>query len=240
MTKQNLTAAGVLALLALSACSNTQNGVRIGVGTGHSEEYAARQQAKQQAKAAAVMPAELARQAAQWAGSAKAGSGVIVVGETGVLSKLSDTERAQFYQAYLKAAQRDGGQGGGAEAAFVAGIGGLSSIETYKVPGLYRQDLPLAVPVAHIGKTVFASTAGSLIAGATGDLVAARNSPDGLLVLEQVLCKEAAADYRSCVANFAKGRFDPRSGAELDTNFKPKAGGARIDTATYRIRPAAL
>lgn len=234
MNKRISSGAAALAVLALGACSSTSNGVRVGVGIGHSDAYVA----QQQARSAAAVPAALARQAAEWAGSAPGEAGVIVVGETGALSKLTASEREHFYRAYLKAARRDGSAA--QQAAFVAQIGGLSSIETYKVPGLYRQDLPLAVPAAQLDKTAFASNAGSLIAGATGDLVVARNGADGLLVLEQVLCKEAAADYRGCVASFAKGRFDPRTGGELDTNFKPKAGGARIDTATYRSVKATM
>ena len=217
--------------LALAGCATTtEDGIRVGVGVGHSDAYLE----KQAGKSSSSTPSALAQQAAQYARTSSGQQGVIVVGETGMLHSLSQFDRQDFYRAYLKAAKRNGSAGAAAQQAdFIAQIGGLSTIETYKVPGLYRQDLPVAVRAVDLERMRFASSSGSLIAGSTGDLVVARNNADGLLIIEQVLCKESAADYRSCAQKYFKGRFD-RTGAELDTDFKPKSSGVRIDTATYR------
>ncbi|RYE73891.1 MAG: hypothetical protein EOO80_18330, partial [Oxalobacteraceae bacterium] len=214
-----------VALLVLSACATTtESGVRFGIGAGHGEGY----RATPATPPGTVAPSALGTAAAQLA--SKARSDVIVVGETGVLTALDPAERTVFYQAYLKAARRQGAS----VAAEGTRIGGLSRLEIYKLPGVFSQDLPVAVRAEDVERTRFASLAGSLIAGSTGDLVAARNNLDGLLVIERVLCKEATPDYRSCSAAFAKGRFDSRTGAELDSDFQPERDGARIDPTTYR------
>jgi hypothetical protein len=64
--------------------------------------------------------------------------------------------------------------------------------------------------------------------------VAARTNADGLLVLERVLCRDGAPDFRDCVQRFAKGQFD-RRGAELGADGKAKEGGRRIDPANYSL-----
>ncbi|MES2300238.1 MAG: hypothetical protein V4582_24605 [Pseudomonadota bacterium] len=216
----------------------TDNGLRLGVGVGHSAEYLEKQGAK---PATTGAPSELAQQARQWARGNSGDKGVIVVGETGVLRTLNAVERAEFYGAYLKAVQGEGAAESGArQAEFVAKIGGISRIETNKVPGIYSQDLPVAVRASDISQILFATALGSTVTGATGDLVVARNAGDGLLVIEQVLCREAAADYRSCAEQFPKGRFDRTTGAELGSDFEPKHGGTRINTVSYQRVPASV
>lgn len=220
----------VAAALALAACSTHYNGLRLGVGTGHSDEYLA----KQRRQAAERVPAEVAQQAAGWAAAPRAE--VIVVGEAGYLSPMAQAQRTAFYQAYARAAaaREPGRRLAQDEAQFVREIGGWSTIETYGVAGLVRFEQPAAVRQADIGLVRFATTAGNLLLGATGDLVAARSNADGLLVVEKVLCRDGAPDYRACAERFAKGQFD-RHGAELDGNGQARAGGRRIDPANYSL-----
>lgn len=220
----------VAAALALAACSTTYEGLRFGVGTGHSDEYVA----KQRREAAARVPAEVAQQASSWAGSSRAE--VIVVGEAAVLSPMAPAQRQVFYQEYAKAAaQRVPGRHLDLdEKRFVAEIGGWSTIETYGVAGLLRFEQPAAVRAADIGRIRFASVVGNLLLGATGDLVAARSNTDGLLVIERVLCREGEPDRSACAQRYAKGQFDGR-GAELDSDLKVKPGGRRIDPVNYAL-----
>lgn len=217
------------AALALAACSTTYDGVRVGVGTGHSDDYLA----KQRQEAAGRVPAEIVRQASSWAGSSRAD--VIVVGEAAALSPMAPDQRQVFYQEYAKAATRHvpGRHLALDEQRFVAEIGGWSTIETFGAAGLLRFEQQAAVRAADIGNIRFASVLGNLL-GVTGDLVAARSNSDGLLVIERVLCRKGDPDRSACAQRYAKGQFDGH-GAELNSDLNVRPGGRRIDPVDYAL-----
>lgn len=89
------------------------------------------------------------------------------------------------------------------------------------------------VPADLARETRFASAAGSLLIGTTGDLVAAKLDDDGLLWLERILCKDDAT-YHACAGDYEKGIFDKNTGQELDRDRKPKPNGRVANIETYR------
>ncbi|MYN05635.1 hypothetical protein GTP41_26430 [Pseudoduganella sp. DS3] len=198
--------------LALSACSTTTgNGLRFLVGEGATPRY----------ETAAPQLEQLAK---EWA--RVAAPGVLVVGDVGAMNALDGAQLRALHQAYARGGNADD---------FAARMGGLTSIETFGMAGLVKLERPAAVRLADVGAVGFVSKAGELF-GATGDLVAARSDADGLLVLEKVLCKGSAPDFKACAARYVRGHFDP-AGAELDGNLQPKRGGHRIDPASYASLP---
>ena len=105
------------------------------------------------------------------------------------------------------------------------------------MPGLFNLRAPVVVRNADLDTIGFASTAGSMLLGTTGDLVAAKSNLDGLVLIDRVLCKDSVTDYRDCAAQYQRGRFDLSSGAELDRSMKPKEDGVHIDTTTFKVLP---
>jgi hypothetical protein len=160
--------------------------------------------------------------------------GIMVIGTTGPFRSIEDKDRAGFYSAYLKMAEQwhPGVPPSLDQAAFQQKLGGWASVQTFSIPGIMSWRTRVLVPAAFVHDTQFASAAGSVLFGTTGDLVAARGDRDGLLWLERVLCRDDAG-YRACAANYQPGIFDENTGQELARDRKPKAGGASIDVSSY-------
>jgi hypothetical protein len=167
-------------------------------------------------------------------------SGVLIVGKTGPLRRLDDTERDAAYRGYVAAAsephpaakprpaaQSPGEASPGASpvlsaAEFKEKIAGWASILRYRV----------LVPTSVAQNTQFAAAAASFVFGAGGDLVAARSDRDGLLWIDRVLCK-ADRSYEACAQKYAVGVFDEDTGRELGRDYKPKQDGEWVDISSY-------
>ncbi|CAJ0730519.1 MAG: hypothetical protein QM625_10300 [Ralstonia sp.] len=220
--------------LALEGCSVTRDGVRLGVGPSTSDIDNARSQLQRNAESSA------AKKVVAGALNSQATAGLILVGAVGPLRKLDEAERNKAYAEYVQIAEKwhPGQPAIVSQKDFVAEVGGWTSIETFSVPGLFNLRAPVVVRNADLDTIGFASTAGSMFLGTTGDLVAAKSNLDGLVLVDRVLCKDSAADYRDCAAQYQRGRFDLSSGAELDRSMKPKEDGVHIDTITFKVLPA--
>jgi hypothetical protein len=186
--------------------------------------------------------------------------GVLIVGTTGPLRPLNDMQRGEFYRSYLAAASashpREASPGeaphsgevanGGAAhgeaspdesavltaAQFQAKIAGWASIQTFSIPLVMNLRYRVLVPATVAQDTHFASAAASFVFGASGDLVAARTDPAGLLWIDRVLCK-ADRSYEACAEKYAIGVFDENTGRELARNFAPKPDGEWVDISSY-------
>jgi hypothetical protein len=161
--------------------------------------------------------------------------GVLIVGTTGPLRTLNDTDRDEFYRGYVAAASESqpaaksqpAAQSPGASpvlsaAEFKEKIAGWASILRYRV----------LVPTSVAQNTQFAAAAASFVFGASGDLVAARSDRDGLLWIDRVLCK-ADGSYEACAQKYAVGVFDEDTGRELGGDYKPKRDGEWVDISSY-------
>jgi hypothetical protein len=181
--------------------------------------------------------------------------GVLIVGTTGPLRTLNDTERDEFYRGYVAAAsQTHGGEASPGEASpgeaspgeashaieppvltaaeFKEKIAGWASIQTFSIPLVMNLRYRVLVPATVAQDTHFASAAASFVFGASGDLVAARSDRDGLPWIDRVLCKADRA-YETCAQKYAIGVFDENTGRELGRDYKPKPDGERVDISSY-------
>ena len=160
--------------------------------------------------------------------------GILVIGTTGPLRTIEDKSRDGFYAAYLKVAgQWHPGEPPAMDAAtFQARLAGWASIQTFGIPGIGNVRLRMLVPANIVHEAQFASAAGSLLFGTTGDLVVARSDNDGLLWLERVLCRDDSS-YHVCAKRYEPGVFDENTGQELGRDRKPKANGGAVDVVTY-------
>jgi hypothetical protein len=160
--------------------------------------------------------------------------GVLIVGTTGPLRTLNDTERNEFYRNYIAAASRShpGEQPVLTAVEFEEKIAGWASIQTFSIPLVMNLRYRVLVPTSVAQDTHFASAAASFVFGASGDLVAARGDRDGLLWIDRVLCK-ADRSYDACAQKYAIGVFDENTGRELDRDYKPKADGEWVDISSY-------
>jgi hypothetical protein len=153
-------------------------------------------------------------------------SGVLIVGKTGPLRRLDDTERAEAYRGYVAAASEPQAPPGASPlltaAEFKERIAGWATILRYRV----------LVPTSVAQNTQFAAAAASFVFGAGGDLVAARSDRDGLLWIDRVLCK-ADRSYEACAQKYAVGVFDEDTGRELGRDYKPKQDGEWVDISSY-------
>jgi hypothetical protein len=171
-------------------------------------------------------------------------SGVLIVGTTGPLRTLSDTERNEFYRGYVAAASEShAGEASPGEmspgeppvltaAQFKEKIAGWASIQTFSIPLVMNLRYRVLVPATVAQDTHFASAAASFVFGASGDLVAARSDRDGLLWIDRVLCK-ADRSYEACAQKYALGVFDENTGRELGRDYKPKPDGEWVDISSY-------
>jgi hypothetical protein len=171
-------------------------------------------------------------------------SGVLIVGTTGPLRTLNDTERDQFYRGYVAAAseshpaEQSPGEASPGEssiltaAEFKEKIAGWASIQTFSIPLVMNLRYRVLVPTSVPQNTQFASAAASFVFGASGDLVAARSDRDGLLWIDRVLCK-ADRSYEACAQKYAVGLFDENTGRELGRDYKPKPDGEWVDISSY-------
>jgi hypothetical protein len=94
----------------------------------------------------------------------------------------------------------------------------------------------MLVPTNVAGNAKFASAAGSFLFGTTGDLVVAGSDGDGLLWLQEVLCRDDNK-YHECSKAYTVGVFDRITGQELDRERKPKPKGKLADVSTFRTIP---
>lgn len=221
----------------VTGCAVTREGVRVGAGAppSQSEVDKIRSQVQQNAQSAA------AKKVVAGALASEMKAGVIVVGEAGPLRKLDEAARRESYKSYVATAgQWHPGQAPVlSEADFVTQIAGWSTMQTFSIPGVMKLTQPALVRADDIIAIGFASTAASFLIGTTGDLVGAQSNADGMLIIDKILCKDSAPDYRACAREFAKGRFDINGGQELDRDMKPKSGGVRIDPSSYKVIPVA-
>jgi hypothetical protein len=170
--------------------------------------------------------------------------GVLIVGTTGPLRALNDTERDEFYRGYVAAAAEshpaeqspgEASTGGSpllTAAEFKEKIAGWASIQTFSIPLVMNLRYRVLVPTSVAQNTQFASAAASFVFGASGDLVAARGNRDGLLWIDRVLCK-ADRSYEACAQKYAVGLFDENTGRELGRDYKPKPDGEWVDISSY-------
>jgi hypothetical protein len=171
---------------------------------------------------------------ADTSGAPEAFPGILVIGTTGPFRSIEDKDRAGFYSAYLAAAEQwhPGVPPSLDAAAFQQKLGGWASVQTFSIPGIVNRRMRVLVPATLVHDTQFASAAGSVMFGTTGDLVAARGDRDGLLWLDRVLCRDDAG-YHACAANYQAGIFDENTGQELGRDRKPKPTGTSIDVSSY-------
>jgi hypothetical protein len=160
--------------------------------------------------------------------------GVVIVGTTGPLRTLDDTERATLYRAYeaSPAASSPGKSPLLTEAEFKEKIAGWASIQTFSVPLVMNTRYRVLVPASAAQDARFPSAAASFVFGASGDLVAARSDRDGLPWIDRVLCK-AGRSYEACAQKYSIGVFDEESGRELGRDYKPKRDGEWVDISSY-------
>ena len=171
-------------------------------------------------------------------------SGVLIVGTTGPLRTLNDTERDEFYRGYVAAAsashpaEQPPGEASPGEspiltaAEFKEKIAGWASIQTFSIPLVMNLRYRVLVPTSVAQNTQFASAAASFVFGASGDLVAARSDRDGLLWIDRVLCK-ADRSYEACAQKYTVGVFDENTGRELGRDYMPKPDGEWVDISSY-------
>lgn len=199
--------------LALSGCSvTTGNGIRFFAGEGATPrpEHSA--------------PPKLEQAAKEWARIAA--PGVLVVGDAGAMNTLDGKQLRAMHKAFATGGNADD---------FAARMGGWVNIETFGLAGFVKLERPAVVRLADAESVGFASP-GAALFGATGDLVAARSDADGMLVLDKVLCREKADDFKTCAARYVRGHFN-QAGLELDGDLLPKPSGRRIDPASYALLP---
>jgi hypothetical protein len=189
----------------------------------------------------ATPPSEdIRQQAAAWAAATDHPADLVVVGHAGPLHRMDAVERHVFYREYARELARlhAGAVPKLSEPEFVAAVGGWSTIETFGIGGFVKVDYPMAVSVADVDKVTFPATLRSMVTGAQGDLIASRPDANGVLTIARLLCQRDAANARQCGESYEPGRYDARSGAELDGDLKPKADGKREDVASYVVQPA--
>jgi hypothetical protein len=164
--------------------------------------------------------------------------GIVVVGTTGPLRSIEDKSRDGFYAAYLKVAEQwhPGTAATMSHEEFEEKLAGWASLQIAGIPGIGSIRLRMLVPEGVVHDAQFASTAGSFLFGATGDLVVARSDGDGLLWLDRVLCRDDHS-YSTCAKDYQKGVFDENTGQALDRDRKPKPHGATLDLASYKVIP---
>lgn len=220
-----------IALAALLAgCAASRDGVRIGTGPSDSDIARARNQLADNAKKTAV------KQVAADALTPETTPGMLVIGETGVLHKMDPAKLELEYKAFSEIAEKwhPGVPPYWSKQDYGSRIGGVTTLEIYSIPGIIALKLPAAIPKDQMSSIRFASVAGAWLMNSTKDLVIARSIDDGILVIERVLCASSSDDFRTCAAQYIPGRFDAVSGVELDSSFKFKSDGARINTTTFK------
>jgi hypothetical protein len=161
-------------------------------------------------------------------------NGVLIVGTTGPLRTLNDSERDAFYRDYQASrSEAPPGQSPAlTEAQFKQKIAGWASIQTFSVPLVMNLRYRVLVPAEAAQNAAFPSAAASFVFGASGDLVAARSDRDGLLWIDRVLCKSGRS-YAACSQKYALGVFDEETGRELGRDAKPKRDGEWVDISSY-------
>lgn len=142
--------------------------------------------------------------------------GVLIVGTTGPLRTLDDTQRGAL-------------TGGAASKEKIAG---WASIQTFSIPLVLNVRYRVLVPASVAQDTHFASAAASFVFGASGDLVAARSDPEGLLWIDRVLCK-ADRTYQACAQKYSIGVFSENTGRELGRDYRLKPDGEWVDISSY-------
>lgn len=217
-------------VISLSGCAASRDGIRIGSGPSDSDIARFKSQLEDSAKKTT------AKKAAAAALAPESRPGMLVVGETGVLHELDPKKSAQNYKEFSDIAQKwhPGIAPYVSEDEYTRRIAGWTTVEIYSIPGIMSFKIGAAIPAEYMGRINFASVAGAWLINSTKDLVMARSTADGILVIEEVLCASSRDDYKVCAAQYVRGQFDAVSGVELDRSAKIKSDGARIDTTTFK------
>lgn len=223
--------------LGLSACSAIKSnqgtdGVRLygGGPTSSSDMQKIKDQLTQNAKSTS------AKAGAEQALQGDARPGILVIGNVGSLRKLEGDNRAKFYKESYSATAAKWHPNQPAtmsEAEFTNQIAGYTGIVLWSVPGVIAGRRTAAIREVDVPKIDFPGVRMANFFGSTGDLVVASTNDDGAILVDQVLCKESAADYSKCSDRFTRGVFDKNTGAELGTGMAEKSGGAHIDVTTF-------
>lgn len=217
--------------LMLTGCASSQDGKHLFIGAHNQGDYD-RVRAQLQQNAQSSVAKELVVQSLN-----TQQPGLIIIGTVGSLRTMKDDDKPALYASYAKRASmwRTGRPPEWSEADFKSQAGGFTTVETAGIPGVIAMKYPALVKVQDLSRIEFVSSFVASWVGNTGDLVATRSNADGMTIVETVLCRHAASDFRQCVSRYEKGRFDLTTGAELDVSLKLKEGGARIDPTSFQV-----
>lgn len=112
-------------------------------------------------------------------------------------------------------------------------LAGWTNLKLFTVPLVLGHYQSVLVPFALVDNIKFPPVAGVMLGQETGDLLAARTNPDGLFVVEAVLCRDGITYYH-CAKVYEKGYFDAVTGFEIDSDLQPNRSGTQIDPVTFR------
>jgi len=163
--------------------------------------------------------------------------GILIIGNVGSLRKLEGDNRTKFYkESYSATAEKwhPAQPAVMSEAEFTHQIGGYTAIVMWSIPGLIAGRRMAAVREIDQSKIDFPSITTASVFGSTGDLVVASTNDDGVILVDRLLCKDAAADYSKCAEKYVRGEFDKNTGGEIGSRMVEKSGGARIDVNTFQ------
>jgi hypothetical protein len=216
--------------ISLTGCAASRDGMRFGSGPSNDDIAKVKNQIAENAQKTAV------KKAAAAALAPESRPGLLAIGETGVLHELDPKKSKKNYKEFSDIAEKwhPGIAPYMSEDEYTRLIGGWTTIEIYSIPGIMAFKVGAAIPKEKMADIQFASVAGAWLINSTKDLVVARSTEDGIVVIETILCSSLLKDFSKCSDQYTRGQFDAQSGQELDRSAKIKPDGVRIDTTTFK------
>lgn len=227
----------------LGACSVSRDGATIGFSTGPNASQIAKARSEMEQNAVSTT----AKKAVNNELTKNSRGGLVMIGDVGALRQYDHEDAVKSYKTYTKSAANWHPEHTDAfmsEADYVGQVAGWTSVEIYSIPGIISTRVPAQVPFSVLKSIAFPSTLASYFVQKTGDLVVGVSNDDGWVFITKVLCKDSFSQdggnsYRTCAADYQRGRFDASTGKELDSDLAVKKDGAAIDPVTYKsLMPA--
>lgn len=158
---------------------------------------------------------------------------VIMIGNTSAYRSIKPEKVEKHYKSYAKniAKVRPEESPGMTLDQFRQSIAGWTLIKGFHIPLVMSRYCGAYVPKS-LTDVNYSGLFETFMFQASSDLVAARAGPDGVFVIEKLLCPDTRAG-RECKKKFKKGTYDATTGYVLGRKLQPNTKGARIDTATY-------
>jgi hypothetical protein len=163
---------------------------------------------------------------------------MIIIGTTMTVTDYTPQELAKQYDRLEKQEKDKGRPVLMTREFWMDNLAASSSVQLANLPLIGHRSVQTLVSKQMRDKVNFASALGASMVGSSADLVAAEAFANRGVWITRVLCSEKQPDFSDCSKKYARGRYQSLDGREIGGDLKVLANGKQIDLNTFELMAA--